>query len=717
MATESLVSVPEAIVDRAIQPYAAAQPVRLRLPYPRLLAAITTGLLLCLSHFHVMPDRSLLSGDGGGTAPGHAWLAWFALVPLLTLVRVDLALPKRRIFMCSWLGGLVFFIPAIQWMRVADPRMYFMWFLLATYCSLYVPLAVLVLRRLDRGTRLPLVITVPVVWTALEFFRSHFLGGFSWYLLAHTQHDFLPIIQISDLAGAYAVTFLVAAVNALVFEVMYSRGWFRSLMSLEQGAQPATRSTLAIQACAVLLAFAGTLAYGAWRLKQEDFGPGPRVALIQGSLSQKIRNEASGGGSRADFMKQHYAELTDRAVGQVHPPDLLIWPETSYPDKWYDVAPDDSGRMYTPESDAAWHTHARTKLNRDMLARVRDWRVPLLIGTNSSVLRHRPAMDFFYNSAILVVPGDRALVDGYAIRAEDLPDERGILTVVAPGSENLHAREAMPIRKGMRLPAGADAVVWLERAHVDADRRLAIDDRLERDHPQPVKPGQNVMGVAGRYDKIHLVPFGEYMPFRDWLPFVDHFAPYDFDYSVDVGEHWTRFPLTAQGREFRFGTIICYEDSDPPLTRKYARTTDDGPPVDFLVNISNDGWFDGTSEHEEHLALCRFRAVECRRSIVRAVNMGISAVIDGNGRVLAPITIRQDGDDCDWEISRDLWNSDLPPSRWRDFKKTRGVLTAEVPIDQRMSLYAIWGDWLPLCCWVVLTGGICWTIWRRRAMV
>ena len=57
---------------------------------------------------------------------------------------------------------------------------------------------------------------------------------------------------------------------------------------------------------------------------------------------------------------------------------------------------------------------------------------------------------------------------------------------------------------------------------------------------------------------------------------------------------------------------------------------------DFLVNISNDGWFNGSCEHEEHLAICRFRAVECRRSIARAVNMGISTVIDGNGRVRWP---------------------------------------------------------------------------------
>src|SRR5207237_2965743 len=114
----------------------------------------------------------------------------------------------------------------------------------------------------------------------------------------------------------------------------------------------------------------------------------------------------------------------------------------------------------------------------------------------------------------------------------------------------------------------------------------------------------------------------------------------------------------------------CYEDTDPYLARQYVRPGSAAPTVDFLLNISNDGWFDGTSEHEEHLAICRFRAIECRRAIARAVNMGISAVVDGNGRVIA-----------------------LPRADWTRSKKVAAVLTAAVPIDHRVSLYARFGDW------------------------
>ena len=105
--------------------------------------------------------------------------------------------------------------------------------------------------------------------------------------------------------------------------------------------------------------------------------------------------------------------------------------------------------------------------------------------------------------------------------------------------------------------------------------------------------------------------------------------------------------------------------------------------MNFFVNISNDGWFDGTEEHEEHLAICRFRAIEARRSIVRAVNMGISAAIDPDGRVIA-----------------------LPDETWPKSKKMEGIVAVNVPIDSRDSLYARAGDWVAALCWLGVVFGI-----------
>ena len=98
------------------------------LPWPRLLPALFSGLLLFASFFPL----------------ACGWLAWVALVPLLCLVRSDAT--KKRVFFCAWLGGLAFFIPALQWMRVADIRMYLTWIGLALCCSLFLPVGVLLVR-------------------------------------------------------------------------------------------------------------------------------------------------------------------------------------------------------------------------------------------------------------------------------------------------------------------------------------------------------------------------------------------------------------------------------------------------------------------------------------------------------------------------------------------------------------------------------------------
>ncbi len=218
------------MLDKARHPFAPSPRHPVTLPWPRLAPALLTGVVLFACYFPL----------------NWGWLAWVALVPLLTLVRSGAS--KKRIFFCAWAGGLLFFWPALQWMRVADPTMYATWALLATYCALYLPAGVLLVRFLDRMTRLPLIVTVPVVWVALDFLRAHLATGFTWYMLGHAQHDFLPAIQVADLGGVYAVTVLVAAVNALLFEVLYARPWFRRLLVLPEPAQAIGRRTLLIEA-------------------------------------------------------------------------------------------------------------------------------------------------------------------------------------------------------------------------------------------------------------------------------------------------------------------------------------------------------------------------------------------------------------------------------------------------------------------------------------
>jgi apolipoprotein N-acyltransferase len=550
------------------------------------------------------------------------FLGWIALVPLLSLLRAN-ARP-RRIYFATFVGGLIFYVPAIQWMRVAHPAMYGAWLFLAFCCALFLVMSLWLARKLIR-VGVPDWLAVPIAFVAVEYFRSHFPTGytwldmfgvrnpigFGWYMLGHTQHGFLFLIQFADITGVYGVSFLVALVNAALWKSIARparvRRWLRDSNPLPAYS---IRPTLA-----AFVLFISAILYGSITVGE---GPaaeyGPQVALIQGNLPQDIKNE------HGSEMEDHFGNLADDAAfpkdGRPWP-DLVVWPETSFVYPWFDVAEglklreldnkfwvEDPLAQMTPEQNRYWRFRRDLAGTRPIFAKTIERRnVPMLFGLNG-VQWEADDKSWKYNSALL----------------------------------------------------------------------------LDRDGK-----------YLGRYDKMHLVPLGEYVPMKETLPFLSAFTPYEGDYSCKPGTMWTRFPLKVGERTYHFACIICYEDTDATLARHYVRPNEEG--VDFFVNISNDGWFHGTAEHEQHLAICRFRAIETRRSVVRAVNMGISAIIDPNGIVAA-----------------------LPGPTWGESKAVAGIVRGWVPIGAGTTIYARFGDWLPVACWFILIGGFVRGFILRRRM-
>jgi len=195
----------------------------------------------------------------------------------------------------------------------------------------------------------------------------------------------------------------------------------------------------------------------------------------------------------------------------------------------------------------------------------------------------------------------------------------------------------------------------------------------------------------GRYDKVHLVPFGEFVPFRFgrlrplyfWLNSLMPFSGPDgtYEYSTFHGDGFHRFemkPTSIPDETFRFGIPICYEDVMPYVSREFVAGDPERKGVDFLLNISNDGWFSG-SQQPQHLAICVFRAVENRVGFARAVNTGVSAFVDPNGYV------------------HDVVRGD-PATPWPG---VAGYAVANVQIDSRYSLYSKYGDWFAWLCALV----------------
>ena len=129
--------------------------------------------------------------------------------------------------------------------------------------------------------------------------------------------------------------------------------------------------------------------------------------------------------------------------------------------------------------------------------------------------------------------------------------------------------------------------------------------------------------IIGKYDKIHLVPFGEYVPLSNLLSFIGSLGEGIGNFKS--GREFSNFSL-PQGK---FGVLICFEIIFPDLCRRFVKRG-----ANFLVTITNDAWFGKTSAPCQHLSLATFRAVENRVFIARAANTGISALIDPKGRII-----------------------------------------------------------------------------------
>jgi apolipoprotein N-acyltransferase len=169
--------------------------------------------------------------------------------------------------------------------------------------------------------------------------------------------------------------------------------------------------------------------------------------------------------------------------------------------------------------------------------------------------------------------------------------------------------------------------------------------------------------LISQYDKIRLLPFGEYVPLPHWLPGASLITAIVGDFTP--GEKYTLMPLGSH----RAGVFICIESAYPSIARNFTREG-----ADFLINISNDGYLGPTAVMRQHLANAIFRAVENGRPVLRVTNSGISASIRSNGYVQEETSGFQP-DVRNWRLG--LWNSDTFYTRHGDlFAQFCSIVTA-----------------------------------------
>lgn len=181
---------------------------------------------------------------------------------------------------------------------------------------------------------------------------------------------------------------------------------------------------------------------------------------------------------------------------------------------------------------------------------------------------------------------------------------------------------------------------------------------------------------AGRYNKMHLVPFGEYVPFKQFFFFAQNLLHEAG--TFDAGG--TRTLFTVNGH--RYGTFICYESIFADEVRQFVRNG-----AEVLINISNDGWYGDTSAPWQHLNMVRMRAIENHRWVLRATNTGVTASIDPEGRVV--------------EAAQ---------------RHVRTSIRVGFGYERDLTFYAAHGDWFAWLCAAVTAAALAWSLRARFAV-
>ena len=489
-------------------------------------------------------------------------LAWVAFVPLLHAIDGE---SVGRVFRYAWLQGLVCYVVSLYWIEftlhhfagvnpvlAAVPLL-----LLAGIMALFSGLAIWAAQFATVRLGLPIFVTLPIAWPAVEWLRSFFPIGFPWNLLGYTAYRNLELIQFAEITGVYGVSALIVFFNAVVFVVLFGRHSRR--------VQTWSLGTLT----ALMLA---AVAFGAIRINAVESQPPAgrmRVAMVQGNIPQSIKWDPA----FLDTSFNVYVDQTEQAAR--HHVDLVVWPEAAAAFFFQPTA------LYPPRfaGDAVY----------------RERLLKLAADTGDPILFGAPA-----------------------------------LGLAADGSVGMYNRAY--------LVSGAGKVV-------------------------------------GYYDKIQLVPFGEYVPMRPLVGFLVNRIVHGFGDMIP-GTEQTLLPVKGA----QLGVLICYESVFPDLTR---RAVERGANV--LVNITNDAWYGESSAPYQLLAMTAMRAVETKTPIVRVANTGISAVIDADGQITARTPL---------------------------FK--RGTEIEDVSWYPRRTVYTVVGDLFSEICFVLTLLGVLLAILRGR---
>jgi len=565
---------------------------------------------------------------------GWSFLAWVAVVSFA--LGCSPLIGPRTLALTAFLIGFVYWLVNLYWIApITIPG----WIGLCFYIALLWPLLALAL-RFCRARNIPLTLALPILIVGAERLQGFPMGGFYWRLLSHSQYANITLIQIADIFGAAGVSFVVALANGFLADVVLALAATRP--KLAESVEPDEGGkAFAPLACEVLDSF---FASGK---RPSGLSLTSRTVLVLAALLGTVL----------------YGQWRIRQIDDCVTAGPMVAALQSNVPQSVKISLKASDELF---SELLAQSKAATKAGAELIAWPETMVQAILQPELWPFLKPPPEQDKMFHEALSRHAQGTAYLLVGAYGGEILTDSHGERFLGNYNSAFFYRAD------GTRDP--------------------------------------------NRYSKTHLVLFGEYIPFRrsfNWLyQQLKRFTPkeYQYDYSLEHGTDYTIFEMTTPIRPVdanvvpaiaepteqpvthRFGVIICYEDAIPYVARNFALDGNGQKQIDWLVNISNDGWFvrfldtprrvEPTSELPQHAATCVFRAVENRLPILRSVNTGISCLIDSTGRLRNGYCAASEG---------------FPANAMRRTGMA-GWFTDRMPIDTRVTFYSRHGQWLDTIC-------------------
>ena len=222
-----------------------------------------------------------------------------------------------------------------------------------------------------------------------------------------------------------------------------------------------------------------------------------------------------------------------------------------------------------------------------------------------------------------------------------------------------------PLFRNALSSVAREANTWVLAGAVGIDNATQKPEQATKIYNSAQLVGPTGEWVS-RYNKAHLVPFGEYVPFKRFFAFAGGLTKEVGEFSAGA----SRLPLTADGS--KLGVLICYESIFPDEVRQFA-----AHGAQALVNISNDGWYGDSGAYAQHLKQARMRAVENARWLLRDTNTGVTASIDPYGRIVANVP-----------------------------RKVRIALQAPYALADETTFYTRHGDWFAYLCAIICVAAV-----------